>query len=193
MKNAAISACCAVLLAANIALIHQNRGLKAQLSLPPPTLEVAVGVQVPDLRGFDLSGKPLEVLYGKDPRKVLVFVFSPTCAFCDDNWSNWQQVITALNHEAVRPVAVDVTSTVNSLFLAKHQLADVPVLVQVDPRATLSYRFHLTPQTILIDQTGKVEKVWTGILNDSAVAELKQLLNEKVAASQDPSHHPAFK
>ena len=181
-----------MLLAANIALIHQNRRLKAQLSLPPPTLEAAPGVQVPDLRGFDLTGKPLEMLYGKDPRKVLVFVFSPTCAFCDDNWSNWQQIITALNHEAVRPVAVDVTSTVNALFLAKHQLAGVPVLVQVDPRDTLGYRFHLTPQTILVDHTGKVEKVWTGILNDSSVSELKQLLNEKMAASHDPAHPPAF-
>jgi len=167
-----------VLLAANIALIHQNSRLKSQLSLPPPTLEAAAGIQVPNLRGLDLSGRPLELLYGKDPRKVLVFVFSPTCAFCDDNWSNWQQIITSLDPRTVRPVAVDVTSTVNPLFLAKHQLADVPVLVQVDPRATLSYRLHLTPQTILVDHTGKVEKVWTGILNDSAVAELKQLLND---------------
>ena len=193
MKNAAISACCVVLLAVNIALIQQNRRLKAQLSLPPPTLEAAAGVQVPNLRGLDTGGKPLEVLYGKDARKVLVFVFSPTCAFCDENWSNWQQIISGLDHQAVRPVAVDVSSTVDPLFLAKHQLADVPVLVQVDPRATLSYHFQLTPQTILVDRTGKVEKVWTGILNDSAVAELKQLLTEKVAASQDLSHHPVFK
>lgn len=192
MKNAAIYACCVLLLAANVALIQQNRRLKAQLSLPPPTLEAAPGAQVPDLRGFDLSGRPLELLYGKDPRKVLVFVFSPTCAFCEDNWSNWQQIITALNHEVVRPVAVDVTSTVNPLFLAKHQLGDVPVLVHVDPRATLSYRFHLTPQTILVDHAGKVEKVWTGVLSDSAVTELKQLLNQKMAASHDPAYHPAF-
>jgi hypothetical protein len=181
-----------VLLAANIALLHQNRQLKLQLSLPPPTLEAAPGVQVPDLHGLDLSGKPLEVLYGKDPRKVLVFVFSPTCAFCDENWPRWQEIMPALDPEAVRPVAVDITSTSNPLFLAKHQLAGVPVLVQVDPRATLSYRFHLTPQTILVDRTGRVEKVWTGVLNDSALAELKRLLGENRAASQRPADPRPF-
>ena len=65
--NVAISACCVVLLAANIALIHQNSQLKAQLSLPPPALEVAAGTQMPDLRGFDPEGKPVEVRLRKRP------------------------------------------------------------------------------------------------------------------------------
>ena len=56
----ALSACCVVLLAANIALIHQNSQLKAQLSLPPPVMEAAAGTLVPDLRGVDLEGKPVE-------------------------------------------------------------------------------------------------------------------------------------
>src|SRR5438270_2736883 len=118
----AISACCVVLLAANIALIHQNQQLKAQLSLPPPVLEAAAGTQVPDLRGFDPDGKPLEVLYGKDPRKVLVLVFSPTCPFCEQNWPKWEQVISSLDRSAVRPVLVDVTSTSQAPFLSQHQL-----------------------------------------------------------------------
>jgi len=45
--SVAISACCVVLLAANIALIRQNRQLKAQLSLPPPALEAAAGTRCP--------------------------------------------------------------------------------------------------------------------------------------------------
>ena len=93
----ALSACCVVLLAANIALIHQNSQLKSQLSLPPPLMEASAGTQVPDLRGVDLEGKPVEVLYGKDSRKVLVLVFSPTCPFCDQNWPKWQQVISSLD------------------------------------------------------------------------------------------------
>src|SRR5258708_13151514 len=75
----ALSACCVVLLAANIALIHQNSQLKAQLSLPPPVMEAAAGTQVPDLRAVDLEGNPVEVLYGKASPKVLVLFFSPTC------------------------------------------------------------------------------------------------------------------
>ena len=190
--NVGLSACCILLLAANIALIRQNRQMKAQLSQPPPTFEAAPGTQVTDLRGYDALGKPVELLYGKDPRKVLVLVYSPTCAFCDENWPKWSQLIPALDPTAVRTVAVDVTATTTPVFLSQHQLAGVPFFVQVDPRAVVNYRFHLTPQTILVDREGKVERVWTGVLNDSALAELKRLVGGNKSASNTPSHHLAF-
>ena len=149
--NLVISGCCLLLLAANIALIHQNSELKSRLSLPSPTLEAATGSQMPDLHGFDLKGKPIEVDYGKDPRKVLVLVFSPICPFCDENWPKWQQVISSLDHSAIRPVAVDVTSSASAAFISQHQLEELPVFVKVDPHATVNYRFQLTPQTILVE------------------------------------------
>jgi len=179
----AISACCVVLLAANVALIRQNRQLKEQLALPPPVLEAAAGAQMPDLRGVDLEGKPVEVLYGKDSRKVLVLVFSPTCPFCDQNWPKWQQVIASLDRSAVRPVLVDVTSTTTAGFVSQHQLSSLPVILKADPRATVDYHMHLTPQTILVDPNGKVEKVWTGVMTDSAVADLKQRTGGSKTAS----------
>lgn len=186
--NFAISGCCLLLLAVNIALIHQNSRLKAQLSLPPPSLEAVKGAQMPDLRGFDLTGKPVEVLYGKDQRKVLVLVYSPTCAFCDENWPRWQQLISSLDRSAVRPVAVDVTSSSTATFISQHQLAELPVFQKVDPHDVVDYRFQLTPQTILLDSEGKVEKVWTGVLTDSTVAELKQRLAGSKTASASGNH-----
>ncbi|HKV95126.1 MAG TPA: redoxin domain-containing protein [Candidatus Angelobacter sp.] len=176
--NIALSACCVVLLAANVALIHQNGQLKARLALPPQQMEAAHGAQMPNLKGFDLTGKPVEVLYGKDQRKVLVLVYSPTCPFCEQNWSKWYDLMASLNHSAVRPVAVDVTSTSTAGFLSQHQLAELPVFQKVDPQATVDYHFQLTPQTLLIDSDGKVEKVWSGVLSDSSLAELKQRLGE---------------
>lgn len=189
--NLAISGCCLLLLAANIALVHQNSQLKARLALPPPTMEAATGAKMPDLRGFDLDGKPVEVLYGKDSRKVLVLVFSPVCAFCEKNWPMWNQVMASLDRSAVRPVAVDVTSTANASFVSQH-LPGLPVFVKVDPQATVNYRFQLTPQTILLDSAGKVEKVWSGVLSDSSVIELKQRLGSSKLASQDSDNHPGL-
>jgi peroxiredoxin len=187
--NFAISGCCLLLLAANIALIHQNSTLKSRLSLPPPSLEAATGSQMPDLHGFDLKGKPIELDYGKDPRKALVLVFSPTCPFCDENWPKWQQVISSLDRSAIRPVAVDVTSSTSATFVSQHQLEEMPVFLKVDPRATVNYRFQLTPQTILVDSAGKVEKVWTGVLNDSAMAELRRRTGGSKTAYEHSSHH----
>jgi hypothetical protein len=186
--NFVLSGCCLLLLAANIALVRQNGQLKDRLALPPPVLEATIGAKMPDLRGFDIAGQPLEILYGNDSRKVLVLVFSPTCPFCDQNWHNWEQVIGSLDRSAVRPVAVDVTSTTTAPFVAQHQLGGLPVFVRVDPRATVDYRFHLTPQTILLDPAGKIEKVWTGVLNDSALSDLKHRLGENKTA--EAARHP---
>jgi peroxiredoxin len=190
--NIAVSGCCLVLLAANIALIHQNSQLKARLALPGPELEAAHNAQMPDLRGFDLAGKPLEVLYGKDPRGVLVLVYSPTCPFCDQNWPKWQAMITSLDRSAVRMVAVDVTSSSSEAFIQQHQLDGLPVFQKVDPQATMNYRFQLTPQTILVDPTGKVEKVWTGVLNDSNLTEIKQLSSASKTAVGARENHPGL-
>ena len=188
----AISSCCLLLLAANIALIYQNSQLKARQALPPPQLEATPGAQMPDLRGFDLAGKPVDVLYGKDLRSVLVLVYSPTCTFCDQNWPKWQAMITSLNRSAVRMVAVDVTSSSSEVFIQQHQLAGLPVFQKVDPRATVNYRFQLTPQTILVDPAGKIEKVWTGVLNDSALTEIQQLSDAGKAALGARENHPTL-
>jgi thiol-disulfide isomerase/thioredoxin len=145
---------------------------------------------MPDLLGFDLTGKPLEVSYGKDPRKVLVLVFSPTCPFCDENWPKWQQVISSLDRSAIRPVAVDVTSTASATFISQHPIAELPVFFKVDPRVTMNYRFQLTPQTILLDGAGKVEKVWSGVLKDPDMTELKQRTGRNKAAFQNSDNHP---
>jgi peroxiredoxin len=181
--NIALGACCVVLLAMNVALIRQNRQLKKQASLPPPALELPAGTAVPDLKGFDLSGKPVEVDYGKDSRKVLVLVYSPTCKFCAENWPRWWDLMSSLNRSAVRPVAVDVTSSSTQDFLAEHRLSDFPVMNQIEPTARIRYRFQLTPQTMLIDTDGKVEKVWSGVLDSSAVEELKRRTGSKQSAS----------
>jgi hypothetical protein len=80
-------------------------------------------------------------------------------------------------------VLVDVTSTTTASFVSQHQLASLPVILKADPKATLDYRLHLTPQTILVDPNGKVEKVWTGVMTDSGVADLKQRTGSKTAST----------
>lgn len=171
----ALIGCCAVLLGINVLLVRQNRQLKAQLALPPAAYEIPAGSQVPDLSGYDFRRAPFRVAFGQDPRKVLILVYSPTCGFCAKNWPQWWKLMAELDPASVRAVAVDITNTSTAAFLAEHRLNDMPVLMQVEPNARMKYRFQLTPQTILIDASGKVEKIWSGVLSDGAVAELQQL------------------
>jgi len=177
-----LGACCVILLALNVALIRQNRQLKRQAALPPPALELPAGTSVPELKGFDPSGKPIDLAYGKDPRKVLVLVYSPTCKFCAENWPQWWDLISSLDGNAVRPVAVDVTSSSTSDFVAEHRLNNVPVMNQIEPVSRIRYHFQITPQTMLVDPNGNVEKVWSGVLDSAALKELKKRTGSKQSA-----------
>jgi len=70
---------------------------------------------------------------------------------------------------------VYVSSGVTRDFIAQHQMTDMPVVAQADPKALVRYQFRLTPQTILVDAGGKVEKVWSGVLDESNVAEIERM------------------
>lgn len=183
--NILLAACCLLLLGLNVVLVRQNQYLKAQVAQAPLTTAAPAGTQVSDLRGFDVQGKPLLLSYhGASPHKVLLFVFSPTCRFCAENWPNWWRIFSELDHNAVQPAAVDVTATATPDFIAQHQMTAMPVFVQVDPKAVPEYHFHLTPQTILLSPDGKVEKVWSGVLTVGDIAELERLANQPASEGQ---------
>lgn len=180
--NFVLAACCLLLLGLDVALVRQNRTLKAQISQPPPSLEAPIGAQMPGLKGLDPSGRQFSIEYGKDPRKVLIFVYSPSCGFCSQNWPKWQQLFGALDRAAVRPIGVDITATSTTDYIVR-QFNDLPVVTQVDPKDVVNYRLHLTPQTILVDATGRVEKVWSGVLTDADLAEIKHMIGRSTISS----------
>ncbi len=181
--NILLATCCLMLLAFNFVLVQQNRNLKARITEPPPGMEVLSGSHVPALNGIDVEGKRLAINYGSAQPKALLFVFSPTCGFCNDNWPKWWRLFSSLDRTAVRPVGVDVSSSATSFYVNDHQMAGIPVLTQVDPKAVVDYHLRLTPQTILVDGSGRVEKVWSGVLDDSNVAEIQKRANTKTEAS----------
>ena len=181
--NFALAACCLLLLGMNVALLRQNRTLRNQLAVPPPASEVPLGTQVPDLAGFDVSGRHISVAYGQNQPKVLLFVFSPSCQFCAQNWPKWWQLFPSIDRSNVRPVGVDVSSTATPDYINEHRLNEMPVLTQLDPKDTVGYHLRLTPQTILVDGNGRVEKVWSGVLDDNNVAEIERMAGKSMAAS----------
>ena len=174
-----------LLLALNAGLITQNRDLKARFSPPPPEMQVKVDAIVPALEGLNPYGEKLAFPYGRDPRKTIVFVFSPTCSFCEENWPGWRQITERLDITTVRPVAVDISSSATLEFVASHGLADMPLIAKIEPKSLLSYRFRLTPQTILIDSHGRVEKVWSGVLTSEQVEEVAALVGRPAQSSHD--------
>ena len=143
------------LLMLNAALIVQNKKLRASLATnKSPILEE--GVLVPSLSGVDVDGKEFTLDFGADPRKVLIFVFSPRCGYCTQNMPNWSVIAKRLDRRSFRIVAVSTLSEGVREYIGKHGLTDVQVISEVDPKTRVSYEMNVTPQTILVDPHGRV-------------------------------------
>jgi hypothetical protein len=68
-------------------------------------------------------------------------------------------VLASLNRDRVRPVLLDLSSTVTATFLASHNIKHETVMASVDPAAYSKYSLRITPQTILVRKDGTVSRV----------------------------------
>jgi peroxiredoxin len=160
-----------VLATMNVVLVRQNRSLKASTGLDR-NLELQPGRAVPGLEGKDLDGNPVRIDY-TDSRKTLLLVFSPGCRFCGENMPNWRTIVSGVDPNAYRVVGVSLVPLGTREYLSGFPAVDYPIVAEIDPSVRVQYSLVLSPQTIVIDQSGVVERVWNGLLNEESVREIK--------------------
>jgi peroxiredoxin len=170
----------AALLVLNASLIIQNRSLRASGGAGTRSTVLHPGNIVPSLSGMDIDGKNFTLAYGHDPRKVVILVFSPRCGFCTKNMPNWKAIAQSLDRNSYRIVAVSIVTEGVKEYVDQQNLTDVPVIAEVDPKSRVSYEMTVTPQTILIDSHGKVEKLWAGLFSPDERNEVEQVLSLKL-------------
>jgi len=111
--------------------------------------------------------------------------------FCAENWPKWWQIFPALDRAAVRPVGVDVSSGVTRDFIAQHQMTDMPVVAQADPKALVRYQFRLNP-----DDSGrcwgKVEKCGQVFWMNRMWRKSSAWRQGKIIYSNEKNIYPAF-
>jgi hypothetical protein len=170
----------AVLMLVNVMLVEQNKKLKVLASRPDRALEVKPGTALPPLEGLDISGATNSVRYGQDLRKTVLLILSPRCQVCDGNMPNWKAIINGLDRRSFRLAAVSLQSEGFRAYLSRHGVDNIPTLTKLDPKQMVAYNLALTPQTILIDSDGKVEKVWTGLLRGKDKQDVELALNVRL-------------
>jgi hypothetical protein len=176
--NIVLVALCILLLASNVVLLKRARIIdQNNEALKHFALEVKRGTHVPPIEGLDPDGRWASVGF-QEGRPLVVLVFSPRCAFSDKNWANWSVLAPVIDRRA-RAVYVDVSKTADRSYLSTHPTGRAPVVVKPDAKAISSYNLSMTPQTILVDGDGTVQKVWSGVLGDEDLADIQARL-EKV-------------
>ncbi len=153
-----------ILLILNGMLFHQNRELKSFPGKFDHSLELSSGTLLPPLGGVDLYGNKLTLSYGVESKKTLLFVFSPGCRACRENMPNWAAIADQIDKNSYRLAAVSLSLEEVNDYLTQYKLENIPTITEVEAKDRVAYKFMLTPQTILIDASGKVEKVWSGAL-----------------------------
>jgi peroxiredoxin len=161
----------------NLLLIQQNHELKAYANRGTRSLALKEGTAVPSIVGEDLSGNRVLEAYTEDSRQTLLLVFSPSCHVCSENMPNWEKLSRQLDLSRFRLVAMSLKQEGTKEYVANYDLRNGLILSMVDAKTRAAYELALTPQTILIDATGKVEKVWTGVLDGATKKDVEGVLN----------------
>lgn len=158
----------------NALLIKQNRDLKAAIAhfVKQPEF-LKAGDDVPPLVGRTVEGERVEVNYTESPKTVLL-VFSPQCSACEQVLSYWREIEDACARTQYRVFRVslgDGPSTV--AFLRSHSLS-LDSFVDLAPETTAVYKLSLTPLTLVIDNRGKVERLWPGVFTRETRGEVER-------------------
>jgi hypothetical protein len=146
-----------------------------------------IGVTMSQLTGIDRSGTPVNISFGADGKKTVLFVFSTECRICRLNWPAWQKVANSVDKNSYRLIYINALTALTSEafskqyqatsdYLKEYQMGSSPILAQVDPAGLFRYNIRLAPETILIDGHGKIERAWLGMLDGDQLSDVERTL-----------------
>src|SRR5579859_210480 len=150
-------------LAENIALFRQNRGLR-EAAAP----QIAAGMQLQMLSGLALDGRLQPVSLPAPGSKLLVIAFSPGCPACQANLEGWMKLAGTLEQNGVRVLwmsrdPVDITRD----YCLKHGIPLSETLAEPPYKTYAQLGLARVPNTVLVGPGGTVEKVWAGRLDQA--------------------------
>jgi peroxiredoxin len=167
----------------NALLIKQNRDLKAAvLRLGEQSGFLKEGEDAPRLEAPTTSGKQVRLNYGDTPKTVLM-VFSPQCPASEEVMPLWKEIAAACARAHYRSFGVSLgDGPETNTYLRSHGLS-VGTFVGLSPVVTAQYKLSSTPLTLVIDNNGKVEKIWPGVFTEESRPEVERYFGIGVTAN----------
>ena len=172
-----LGAATVLFLLAELALLSaQNRELKSRLAMVVDREILSPGETVPPFKARDLNGKEIEIAYDQGALKTMLFVLSTTCNPCKENLPNWSVIVRKVGESRGRVLGISLSSAdMTRKYILENRLS-YPVFVPFDQTFAREYKPSSTPQTILIDRAGVVEKVWRSVLDSLQTEEILKRL-----------------
>ena len=167
-----------------VASLVAASGLVVKLSMQQRTLLDRVGTLTTRVRdpyvGFYVPAVTLRSVAGDSVRlgevpggnAQVLLVFSTTCRFCRASLSEWKRMVSQFRGPSgVEILGVSVDSVeVTQQYLVEHHL-EFPVVSFTDGKLRALYRSNVLPQTIVIDEQGKVQYAYLGALTETSITD----------------------
>ena len=118
-------------------------------------------------------------------RKIVFLIFGPGCSVCESTVSQWKTILKEASTNGPSFVGISVVpdGAMTREFVTRHDLNGLAAIMVSDPACREAYRLGFIPQTVVVDQDGKVEKNWPGMLTASNVREIERYLAGQLAST----------
>jgi peroxiredoxin len=162
----------AISLSANVYL-----GLKAQ-SLPRIASPALVaGMKAPKLYAEEIGGAKVIIDWASDTRPTLLYVFSPSCVWCQRNFGNFD-TLTRARKSDFRVIGLSVSSEGLRKYVEEHNI-DYAVYTNPDPVRNRDF-MSVTPTTFVIFPEGTIKEVWRGAYVGKTKGEIEAKLGVRL-------------
>jgi len=131
------------------------------------------GLQVPAFTTSTLDGAPVTIGAAAAPEaRQVLFVLRTGCPYCLATLPVWQRIADSVRRVATPQVelygiSLDAADSTKAYVRAHH--VSYPVLTFPDRKFVLLYRAVATPETVVLDDGGRVLYARTGLLDSAAV------------------------
>jgi hypothetical protein len=144
-----------------------------------------IGQKAPHLTGLTLDGRPRVLRFDEGQPTVLYF-FSPTCRWCEENWSN-VRALSAEQSGRFRFVAVAAETAL--IDFARSRNLDFEIVGGVSSTTLKALGFGATPHTLVVSSLGLISQEWVGAFQGRKQRSIESFFEVKLpglSRSQDP-------
>ncbi len=151
----------------NVYLSTHTRAVAAAPSRPEL---LPAGSKAPAFEGTSLTGAKVSLDFS-DKRPTLLYVFSPTCHWCEKNLENIRTIVKT--RRDLRVIGVNIGPKLDAEAAKKQPFDEV---VQPSSRTFQAYRFSGMPATVLIEPGGRITNAWAGAYAGPVAADISKTL-----------------
>lgn len=169
-----------VLLIASLSLnVYLGWKVKRLRDAPPVaqnTVELSPGMTVQPITAMNLGGKQETISYAEYGKPTVIYVFTPSCTWCDRNNQNINTIVN-LKRDSFRFIGLSLADD-DGLpgYVESHHLT-FPVYRSLAPESIEMLGLGSTPQTIVISADGRIVKSWVGAFGAGLKPQIEEFFN----------------